>query len=212
MGKLILVRHGRTSLNRPGKQERLRAWLDVPLSEEGLEEAEVCAQVVQRYTVETIFSSCLQRALQTAEAVGRQTRAPIVPAKSLRPWNLGVFAGQKVFELLPFLNLLNMQPKVVAPGGESFFQFYERYAAYLGKLLVLAEQSTQSIVAVTHVRNILATPTILKGSDPHQIPVSGGPPTGSIVVLEKEGDRWNLQLDAGTASDTPIAAPMELAS
>ena len=40
MGKLILVRHGRTPLNAPGNDERLRGWLDIPLDEHGLEEAE----------------------------------------------------------------------------------------------------------------------------------------------------------------------------
>ena len=44
MGKLILVRHGHTSLNSPGDDERLRAWLDVPLDEKGLREAAETAE------------------------------------------------------------------------------------------------------------------------------------------------------------------------
>jgi broad specificity phosphatase PhoE len=30
MGKLLIIRHGKTALNLPGKDERLRGWLDVP--------------------------------------------------------------------------------------------------------------------------------------------------------------------------------------
>jgi hypothetical protein len=36
MGKLILVRHGHNGLNQPGPDEGLRAWLDVPLDQQGL--------------------------------------------------------------------------------------------------------------------------------------------------------------------------------
>lgn len=39
MGELILVRHGHTPLNVPGRDERLRGWLDIPLDDQGLQEA-----------------------------------------------------------------------------------------------------------------------------------------------------------------------------
>ena len=213
LGRLILVRHGRTNLNRPGKHERLRAWLDVPLSEEGLEEAEETARLVSKYQVEKIFSSSLRRALQTANAISQQSKANVIPTKSLRPWNLGAFAGQKVHELLPFLEMLNTRPDIPAPGGESFFQFYERYASQLAALLVMAEQSSLNIVAVTHVRNILATPAILEGRDRREVPVSGGPPTGSIVVLEKEDHRWNMRIETGINVHIPVhETQLDLAS
>jgi len=77
----------------------------------------------------------------------------------------------------------------------------------------MAERSSQCIVAVTHVRNILATPTILENSDRTQVPVSGGPPTGSIVVLEKEDHRWNMRIDGGPEMHIPEPiSPIELAS
>jgi hypothetical protein len=54
------------------------------------------------------------------------------------------------------------------------------------------------IVAVTHVRNLLATPTILHGGDMTKIPVRGGPPTSSLVWVEKNGKGWTLRLDEGS--------------
>ena len=133
LGKLILIRHGRTSLNRPGNRERLRAWLDVPLSDEGLEEAAATAKQLQKYPVERIFCSSLRRALQTAEALRQQTGVDVVATKNLRPWNLGAFGGQKVSELLPFLEMLNLRPDIPAPGGESFFQFCQPVCRLFGK-------------------------------------------------------------------------------
>jgi probable phosphoglycerate mutase len=93
-GKLILIRHGHTTLNRPGHEERLRGWLDVPLDDLGLREALETAAAVSGFGIEAIYSSDLTRAMQTSEALSRVTRAPVIPTEELRPWNLGIFCGQ----------------------------------------------------------------------------------------------------------------------
>jgi len=193
MGKLLIIRHGHTSLNLPGRDERLRGWLDVPLDGEGLEEAVVTAQQVSTlHTVDAIFCSDLRRARQTAEVLRKHTRASITHTSDLRPWNLGVFCGQRVREILPFLNLLNQHLDLAAPSGESFYQFYGRYAHRLKELLSLAEASPNSIAVVTHVRNLLATSSVITGSDKDKVPVKGGPHTGAVVVVEKEQGRWKI--------------------
>jgi broad specificity phosphatase PhoE len=193
MGKLLIIRHGHTGLNMPGRDERLRGWLDVPLDGEGLKEAALTAQQVSlMYGLDAIFCSDLRRARQTAEVLRKFTRAPITPTSDLRPWNLGVFCGQRVREILPFLNLLNQHLDLAAPNGESFYQFYGRYAHRLKELLHLAESSPNSIAVVTHVRNLLATSSVITGSDRDKVPVKGGPHTGALMVVEKEGGRWRI--------------------
>jgi broad specificity phosphatase PhoE len=193
MGKLLIIRHGHTSLNMPGRDERLRGWLDVPLDGEGLEEAAVTAeQIHATHTVDAIYCSDLRRARQTAEVLRKQTKAPITATSDLRPWNLGVFCGQRVREILPFLNLLNQHLDLAAPSGESFYQFYGRYSHRLKELLTLAEASPNSIAVVTHVRNLLATSSVITGSDRNKVPVKGGPHTGAVVVVEKDQDRWKI--------------------
>src|ERR1022692_4932727 len=164
MGKLLIIRHGHTSLNMPGRDERLRGWLDVPLDGEGLEEAAGTAEQVSRlHALDAIYCSDLRRARQTAEVLRKKTKAPITATSDLRPWNLGVFCGQRVREILPFLNLLNQHLDLAAPSGESFYQFYGRYAHRLKELLSLAEASPNSIAVVTHVRNLLATSSVITG-------------------------------------------------
>jgi broad specificity phosphatase PhoE len=193
MGKLLIIRHGHTSLNMPGRDERLRGWLDVPLDGEGLEEAAVTAEQVQAtHRIDAIYCSDLRRARQTAEVLRKLTRAPITATSDLRPWNLGVFCGQRVREILPFLNLLNQHLDLAAPSGESFYQFYGRYSHRLKELLTLADASPNSIAVVTHVRNLLATSSVITGSDVEKVPVKGGPHTGAVVVVEKEQGRWKI--------------------
>lgn len=206
MGKLILVRHGHTHLNQAGADERLRGWLDVPLDDEGLREAVTTAEQLQGYPVEIIYSSDLRRARQTAEIVRRHTRARVIASKDLRPWNLGVFCGQRVRDLLPFLNQLNQFPDLPAPSGESFHQFYGRYSTRLNQLLSLAENSSSNIVAITHVRNLLATKTILERGDRNRVPVRGGPPTGTLTVVAKEDGVWRI-CDAPATVSAPTPAP-----
>jgi len=203
MGKLILVRHGHTCLNSSGKDERLRGWLDIPLDEQGLEEAAQTAELLAEHPVEVIYSSDLRRARQTAEALHRRTQATrVIATKDLRPWNLGVFAGQRVSDILPFLNLLNRHPDLAAPSGESFYQFYGRYSSRLHELMSLASESSGCVVAVTHVRNLLAAKTVIEHGDAARVPVRGGPPTGTLIFVEKIGAVWQMR------SGNPIPAAL----
>jgi len=204
MGKLILVRHGRTVLNSHGESERLRGWLDVPLDENGLREARETAEKLAKYRVGRIYCSDLMRAQQTATAISRVTRQPIFPTPELRPWNVGTLAGQQVSMILGDLKKLEDDPDRPAPQGESFHQFYDRYSAKLKFLLSMAARSSKHLVAVTHVRNVLATPTILVKGDKRKIPVRGGAKTGAIVWVEKSGGRWAVRED----EDYPIV-PIE---
>jgi probable phosphoglycerate mutase len=169
-----------------------------------MQEAAETAERLADYPVEAIYSSDLRRARQTSEILRRRTRAPrVTPTKELRPWNLGVFAGQRVFDILPFLNLLNRHPDLAAPGGESFYQFYGRYSRRLTELMNLALQSSQCIVAVTHVRNLLAAQTVIEQGNPDHIPVRGGPPTGTLIVVEKRDGAWRMRTDNGAPAIIP---------
>jgi broad specificity phosphatase PhoE len=204
VGKLLVIRHGHTSLNLPGRDERLRGWLDVPLDQEGLAEAAETAEMIrQNYAVDTIYCSDLRRARQTAEVLRRKTGAAVTHTGDLRPWNLGVFCGQRVREIIPFLTLLNQHPDLAAPSGESFYQFYGRYAHRLRSLLSEAEASPNTIAVVTHVRNLLASANIILGGDKDKVPVKGGPHTGAVVVVEKVLGAWKMH----TGSSMTLLAP-----
>jgi broad specificity phosphatase PhoE len=197
MGKLILVRHGHTPLNSPGEDERLRSWLNVPLDQKGLEEAARTADMLTNYPIDVIFCSDLRRARQTAEVLRRRVKAPVMATSELRPWNLGAFGGQRVKDILPFLSLLNQRPDLAAPSGESFYQFYGRYSHRLTALLSLADSTDGCVLAVTHVRNLLAAATIIEGGDKSKVPVKGGPSTGTVSIVEKVEGRWRILREDG---------------
>jgi broad specificity phosphatase PhoE len=174
-----------------------------------LQEAAETAERLAGYPVEAIYSSDLRRARQTAEVLRRRTHARVTATKELRPWNLGVFAGQRVLDILPFLNQLNQHPDLSAPSGESFYQFYGRYSRRLTELMNLALRSSQCIVAVTHVRNLLASQTVIEQGDPDRVPVRGGPPTGTLIVVEKQDGVWRMR--AGDSKPAVLVAQSDLA-
>lgn len=62
MGSLILVRHGESRWN---LDNRFTGWVDVPLSEEGIREAQACAMHCKKYDYTSAFTSMLSRAQAT---------------------------------------------------------------------------------------------------------------------------------------------------
>lgn len=62
MGRLVLVRHGESRWN---LHNRFTGWVDVPLSEKGIKEAERCALHCKRYEYAAAFTSNLTRAQAT---------------------------------------------------------------------------------------------------------------------------------------------------
>jgi 2,3-bisphosphoglycerate-dependent phosphoglycerate mutase len=62
MGKLVLVRHGESRWN---LCNRFTGWIDVPLSEKGIKEAEACAVHCKKYEYSAAFTSNLTRAQET---------------------------------------------------------------------------------------------------------------------------------------------------
>ncbi len=62
MGALVLVRHGESKWN---QCNRFTGWVDVPLSEKGIREAQDCAVHCKRFQFDSAFTSDLERARHT---------------------------------------------------------------------------------------------------------------------------------------------------
>lgn len=76
MSYLVLVRHGQSRWN---LENRFTGWVDVPLSEDGIHEAERCAHHCQRFDFQAAFSSDLERAHETLLIIlAHQQRTGIV--------------------------------------------------------------------------------------------------------------------------------------
>ncbi len=89
--RAILCRHTETELNR---ENRYTGQLNVPLNSTGESQAKILADLLAHKNVEAIFSSDLQRAIQTASYIA--ARHISIPSKTdarLREIDLGVASG-----------------------------------------------------------------------------------------------------------------------
>src|SRR5690349_17795607 len=94
--QVYLVRHGQTGMNNATdtSADRIRGWLDVPLTQVGREEAAGAAEELSRVGVEAIECSDLSRAQETADIIGEAVGVTPRPTEKLRPWDLGDLTGQ----------------------------------------------------------------------------------------------------------------------
>jgi broad specificity phosphatase PhoE len=154
-GKVLLVRHGTTGFNGADSVERIRGWLNVPLTPEGQKEAQETANKVAKLDpIDMIISSDLERAVDTANAIGQKTGVRVDISSLLRPWNLGDVQGKPAKDMIPYMNALIKSNEAPA-NGEPFKHFLLRYLPILAKAM-LAANAGYVVTLVTHYRNIKA--------------------------------------------------------
>ena len=88
--KLFLVRHGQSAGNAEG---RFGGHGPTPLSELGRHQAERAAEAIANEGIDAIFSSDLDRAMQTAEPLARKLNLPVYATKAFRERHVGVLEG-----------------------------------------------------------------------------------------------------------------------
>ena len=96
MEQLILVRHGETVHN---AARIAQGWQDSELSDAGRDQVSRLAQRLKAHAPSAIFSSPLQRALRTAEAIRDATGLSITILEDLREMNYGAWEGKNFLEV-----------------------------------------------------------------------------------------------------------------
>lgn len=141
---ILLVRHGETDY----VGRRLSGWTrGVHLNERGREQAEVLADALGGLPLRAIYSSPLERAIETAAPLARRVHRPIVRTRDMIEVNYGDYTGRTFASLRPlsFWKDVHRQPsRVRFPGGESFLEVQERVAR---ALLAMCEAHPRQMVA-----------------------------------------------------------------
>ena len=60
---LILLRHGKSVWN---EKNLFTGWVDIPLSQQGIDEAQQAGHIIRDFPIDCIFTSSLVRSLMTA--------------------------------------------------------------------------------------------------------------------------------------------------
>jgi broad specificity phosphatase PhoE len=188
MLKLYLVRHGQTAFNAQG---RLQGWLDVPLDETGLAQAQQLAQHFCDQGIQVIYASPLVRAAHTAHVIAKACGCEVILDERLREYHMGDWSGLTRAEVLA----LSSTPEAAdvelqIPNGESAHDAHARVATWLCDLL--ARHAEQTVLAVSHGGVLGAMLAVMLG-----LPVARRQPftfgNASVTEMHHDGRRWHVR-------------------
>ncbi|AXE39142.1 histidine phosphatase family protein [Acidipropionibacterium virtanenii] len=210
--QLILVRHGRTDFN---AENRLQGQLDVPLSSEGEAQAARVAPVISWLRPRVIVCSPLQRAHQTAAAIGEACGVEPVDDPRLMEIDVGEWSGLRAEDLL------RDDPRYEAgmvsgsdfrrPGGETGTEVMERIAGAIDA--IAAEHQGGRLVVVSHGFALRTGMCRLLGGDYTESRLWGGLLNCSWSLMDRFSDeeasrrgldgRWRLRAYNCTVPEKP---------
>jgi broad specificity phosphatase PhoE len=188
--KIYLVRHGETLWN---KEEVFRGRKDIPLNETGRIQAQKVGAYFAGNPLGRIVSSPLQRAVQTAQAIGETTGIPVETTEELTDINFGVWEGlslRDVEEQYPIeFDLWKRSPeKLQVSGGETLAMVRGRASGTLARLASFGEGP---IVLVTHrVICKMIVLSCLNMGDEHFWDLKYDP--ASVTLLERQHGSFTL--------------------
>ncbi|MEP6703277.1 MAG: histidine phosphatase family protein [Acidobacteriota bacterium] len=135
--KLYLIRHGQSDGNAEG---RFGGHGPTPLSNLGVQQAEATARLLAKEGVNSIYSSDLHRAIQTAEPLSKLTGIPITATAAFRERNVGVLEGltfDESKETFPkdYYALVSRNVHHVITEGESYRHLLRRSTTELWEIL-----------------------------------------------------------------------------
>ncbi len=149
--RILAIRHGETAWN---VDTRIQGHLDIPLNDTGRWQAQRLARALAaRDTIHAVYSSDLQRAHATAQAIAQATGAPLATHPGLRERGFGLFEGKTYVEIEQTwpedsAHWRQRTPHWAPAGGESLLQVRERIIHTLHELA--ARHPGQQIVLVAH--------------------------------------------------------------
>ncbi len=175
---VYLVRHGRTVLNANGV---LRGHLNPPLDTVGIAEAEALGREIAGFRPESILSSPLSRAVETANAIGYSCGLRPLIDDRLIDRDYGRWAGSSIESVIAEYGSVDSAPEV-----EPKVSVVERAIAVLGEVV-----GRKRVVIVAHEAvNTLLLATLSSGNS--IVPESLRQPTGSYSVLQFRDGEWRI--------------------
>ena len=135
--KIILIRHGETEWNR---LHRFQGRSDIPLNQKGNDQASALALALKTENITAIYSSPLQRAIETASHIGRfHPSAPLIKESGLIEMDLGAFEGMEAqrwaLQHQDFRKVWEKNPATLSmPGGESLQEVQHRAIETLNRI------------------------------------------------------------------------------
>jgi probable phosphoglycerate mutase len=133
---LLLIRHGENDYT---KKHKLAGRLPgVHLNERGQEQAQSLAEALKDVPIKAIYSSPLERAVETATPIAKARRLGLQIEKGLLETNVGRWQGRSLasLRLQKHWKVVQQAPsRAQFPEGETFYELQTRVAAALDAIV-----------------------------------------------------------------------------
>ncbi len=207
--RIVVIRHGETEWNRV---ERFRGRIDVQLNEKGRRQALAVARRLSSWPIAAIYSSPLERALQTAQPLAELCQISVSPLEGIVDIDYGAWAGLSPEEAASQYPALYRtwadNPHLVRfPDGESLEQVRDRVLAALNEVNVTHPEQTVALVSHVVVNRVLVLGAMGLGNASFW---RIGQDNAALTILEALDGQYRLQLLNDTChleSMDPEAAP-----
>ncbi len=157
MTRIILVRHGQTPWN---KDKIFRGSRDIPLNDQGREEARLAGEWLKGETIHAAYCSPLSRARDTGEAIARHHGLPVADLPGLTDLCYGDWEGLPLSEVkVKYADLYRRwegAPHTVRfPKGETLDEAKLRAMAAVKEVLIQHPDQTVLLAAHRAVNKVL---------------------------------------------------------
>ncbi|MHB8778116.1 MAG: histidine phosphatase family protein [Anaerolineales bacterium] len=151
MPLLLLIRHGENDYVKTGKMAgRLPG---VHLNEKGQQQAQALAEALRDVPIKAVYSSPLERAMETATPIASVRKLQIIHEPNLMETDIGKWQGKswKVLRLTKVWKIVQNSPsRFRFPEGESFPETQTRIASALEQMIKRRSKPQDIIVVVFH--------------------------------------------------------------
>ncbi len=199
MTLVYLVRHGVTEYNVHGQ---FQGSQDVPLDALGRRQAQRLGERFAEVDVDSVYSSPLIRAVQTAQPIADVHGLPVIEEPRFREIYAGVFEGRRSTvnkrEYPEEFGNMEFSPgRFCPPGGETFAHLYSRVCEGMRELL--EREDGRSAVIVTHYFPSAAITNFALGSSLEEVrPITTL--NASVTLFEFDGLRCLRTVYTGDTS------------
>jgi probable phosphomutase (TIGR03848 family) len=209
MATIILVRHGE---NDWVKKKRLAGWIaGVHLNENGRRQAADAAQRLSHLPIKAVYSSPVERCVETAEQIAQSLNLPITQLEAVGEVRYGTWEGKKIKKLAKkkaWHTVQHYPSRHQFPQGETLREVQFRAVQALEQLSHQHNQET--IVVVSHadlIKLILAHYLGVHIDLFQRIDIS--PASVSVLALPADGRVYVLRVNDNGPLTLPSPAKAE---
>jgi probable phosphoglycerate mutase len=196
--KIYITRHGTTEWN---IQRRLQGWKDSKLTEEGIARAVSLGKRLKDIDFDIIYTSPLNRALETAMLIRGDKNTKIVTHDGLKELRLGIWEGMELDVIEKeypdeYYIYRNKPIDYIPVEGETYMDLFKRVGQFLEEIKKL---DAENILVVSHGVTIKAIIKLIKNltmDEFSDLPVYTGT---ALNIAEVNGDKIELIVENDTS-------------